>query len=185
MVSVLTDISVAYALGIYLLNLFLAFLQPKFDPSNDALDNDMEDGTAGSLPHQEGRGIPPLHPPPSRVQVLALATRAVVIAFMCSWFEVFNIPVFWPVLVMYWMILFVLTSTALPSPQRRPYYGQRLTRALYSAKADPAHDQIPLCALHDRQGPLHQEQRVRCWIGVEARGCLFFPGICITMTTKR
>ncbi len=185
MVSVLTDISVAYALGIYLLNLFLAFLQPKFDPSNDALDNDMEDGTAGSLPTKRDEEFRPFIRRLPEFKFWHSATRAVVIAFMCSWFEVFNIPVFWPVMVMYWMILFVLTSTALPSPQRRPYYGQRLTRALYSAKADPAHDQIPLCALHDRQGPLHQEQRVRCWIGVEARGCLFFPGICITMTTKR
>jgi len=37
------------------------------------------------------------------------ATRAVVLAFCCSWSEIFNLPVFWPVLVFYWFILVVLT----------------------------------------------------------------------------
>ena len=37
----------AYALGIYLLNMFLAFLSPKFDPASDAIDNEMEDGSGG------------------------------------------------------------------------------------------------------------------------------------------
>lgn len=37
------------------------------------------------------------------------ATRAVVIAFLCSWSEIFNLPVFWPVLVVYWLILVFLT----------------------------------------------------------------------------
>jgi len=35
---------VTYALGIYLLNLFLAFLQPKFDPSLEAADTAEEGG---------------------------------------------------------------------------------------------------------------------------------------------
>jgi hypothetical protein len=36
---------VAYALGIYLLNLFLAFLTPKIDPALEALENqEDEDG---------------------------------------------------------------------------------------------------------------------------------------------
>lgn len=39
------------------------------------------------------------------------ATRAVAIGFFCTWFSVFDVPVFWPVLVMYWLILFILTST--------------------------------------------------------------------------
>jgi len=40
---------VCYALFIYLLNLFLAFLQPKFDPSinEDLAEQDMEDGEPG------------------------------------------------------------------------------------------------------------------------------------------
>ena len=36
------------------------------------------------------------------------------IAFACTWFEVFNVPVFWPVLVVYWIVLFALTSEFIP-----------------------------------------------------------------------
>jgi hypothetical protein len=52
---------VTYALGIYLLNLFLAFLQPKFDPSieQDLAEQDVEEGAPGlptSSPKIGGRG---------------------------------------------------------------------------------------------------------------------------------
>lgn len=100
---------VAYALGIYLLNLFLAFLQPKFDPSNDALDQDMEDGAAGGLPTKADDEFKPFIRRLPEFKFWYWATRAIGIAFLCSWFEIFNVPVFWPVLVMYWIILFVLT----------------------------------------------------------------------------
>jgi hypothetical protein len=104
--------TVAYALGIYLLNLFLAFLQPKFDPSNEALDNEMEDGAAGTLPTKQDEEFRPFIRRLPEFKFWHSATRAVAISFLCSWFEVFNVPVFWPVLVMYWMMLFVLTSTS-------------------------------------------------------------------------
>ncbi|KAH6661094.1 retrieval of early ER protein Rer1 [Truncatella angustata] len=102
---------VAYALGIYLLNLFLAFLQPKFDPSVEALDSsmDMEDGSAGGLPTKQDEEFRPFIRRLPEFKFWHAATRAIGIGFLCSWFEVFNVPVFWPVLVMYWIILFVLT----------------------------------------------------------------------------
>lgn len=37
------------------------------------------------------------------------ATKATVIAFLCTFFEFFNIPVFWPILVMYFITLFCIT----------------------------------------------------------------------------
>ena len=37
------------------------------------------------------------------------ATKATAIAFLCSFFEFFNIPVFWPILVMYFITLFCIT----------------------------------------------------------------------------
>ncbi|KAI0114835.1 retrieval of early ER protein Rer1 [Daldinia grandis] len=100
---------VAYALGIYLLNLFLAFLQPKFDPSNELLDNEMEDGSAGGLPTKQDEEFRPFIRRLPEFKFWHEATRAITIAFTCSWFEIFDVPVFWPVLVMYWIILFVLT----------------------------------------------------------------------------
>ena len=106
--------AVAYALGIYLLNLFLAFLTPKFDPVSDAADQDMEDGSAGGLPTKNDDEFKPFIRRLPEFKFWYWATRAVTIAFMCSWFAVFDVPVFWPVLVMYWFILFFLTSKSHP-----------------------------------------------------------------------
>jgi hypothetical protein len=101
---------VAYSLGIYLLNLFLAFLQPKFDPSNEAIDNEMEDGSAGGLPTKQDEEFRPFIRRLPEFKFWYSATRAIAIGFVCTWFGIFDVPVFWPVLVVYWLILFALTS---------------------------------------------------------------------------
>ena len=36
-------------------------------------------------------------------------TRAVLIAMSCTFFSMFNIPVFWPILVLYFIVLFAIT----------------------------------------------------------------------------
>ena len=36
-------------------------------------------------------------------------TKAICIAFVMTFFSVFDIPVFWPILLLYWIVLFVLT----------------------------------------------------------------------------
>lgn len=101
---------VAYTLGIYLLNLFLAFLQPKFDPSLTQ-DEGLEDGEAGSsLPVKQDDEFRPFIRRLPEFKFWHSATRAIAIGFVCSWFTFFDIPVFWPVLVMYWLVLFFLTS---------------------------------------------------------------------------
>ncbi|KAF2457959.1 rer1 protein-like protein [Lineolata rhizophorae] len=100
---------VAYSLGIYLLNLFLAFISPKFDPSLEQ-DEGMEDGNAGgSLPTKEDQEFRPFVRRLPEFKFWHATTRAIAIGFVCSWFEIFNLPVFWPVLVVYWLILFSLT----------------------------------------------------------------------------
>jgi len=99
---------IAYCLGIYLLNLFLAFLQPKFDPGLSQ-DEGLEDGQS-SLPTKQDEEFRPFIRRLPEFKFWHSATRAIVIAFLCSWFEIFNLPVFWPVLVVYWLILFSLTS---------------------------------------------------------------------------
>lgn len=104
------QIAVAYSLGIYLLNLFLAFLQPKFDPSNEAIDNEMEDGAAGGLPTKQDEEFRPFIRRLPEFKFWYSATRAISIGFVCTFFSIFDVPVFWPVLVVYWLILFTLTS---------------------------------------------------------------------------
>lgn len=151
----------AYSLGIYLLNLFLAFISPKFDPSLEQ-DEGMEDGTAGGLPTKEEEEFRPFVRRLPEFKFWYSTTKAIAIGFLCSWFEIFNLPVFWPVLVVYWLILFGLTSKCPrggpPASLEESGTGRWLTRC--SAAADPAHDQVPLRSLHRRQDALPGRRQV-------------------------
>ncbi|KAJ9621271.1 hypothetical protein H2203_007323 [Taxawa tesnikishii (nom. ined.)] len=98
---------VAYTLGIYLLNLFLAFISPKFDPSLEQ-DEGMEEG-GSELPTKQNDEFKPFVRRLPEFKFWYSATKAVCLAFLCSWSEIFNLPVFWPVLVVYWLILVFLT----------------------------------------------------------------------------
>lgn len=138
--------TVAYSLGIYLLNLFLAFISPKFDPSIEQ-DEGMEDGSAGGLPTKQDDEFRPFVRRLPEFKFWYSATKAITLGFVCSWFSMFDLPVFWPVLVIYWLILFALTSTL-------DFDAFVIIRADFhssSATTNPAHDQIPLRALHSRQ----------------------------------
>jgi hypothetical protein len=137
---------VAYSLGIYLLNLFLAFLQPKFDPSNEAIDTEMEDGSAGGLPTKQDEEFRPFIRRLPEFKFWYSATRAITIGFVCTWFSIFDVPVFWPVLVVYWLILFALTST-FPGQEWR--LRDMLMRS--SEETDPTYDQVPIRPILDRK----------------------------------
>ncbi|KAM9431649.1 protein RER1 isoform 2-T3 [Salvelinus alpinus] len=94
---------VTYALGIYHLNLFIAFLSPKVDPS--MLDED--EGPA--LPTKQNEEFRPFIRRLPEFKFWHSATKGIVIAMICTFFEAFNVPVFWPILVMYFIMLFCIT----------------------------------------------------------------------------
>lgn len=94
--------------------MFLAFLSPKIDPSNDAIDNEMEDGSVGTLPTRQDEEFRPFIRRLPEFQFWYWATRAIFFSFVAAWIPFFDIPVFWPVLVTYWMVLFFLTSMLPP-----------------------------------------------------------------------
>jgi hypothetical protein len=143
---------VAYSLGIYLLNLFLAFLSPKFDPALEQ-DEGMEDGNASGLPTKEDQEFRPFVRRLPEFKFWYSTTKAIAIGFFCSWFEIFNLPVFWPVLVVYWLILFGLTSKC--GVRLRLVEAQSIVVSkadmISSATTDSAYDQVPLCPLHRRK----------------------------------
>ncbi|BFZ60389.1 retention in endoplasmic reticulum protein 1 [Saitoella coloradoensis] len=99
---------VCYALGIYLLNLFLAFLTPKFDPS---LEQEMQDEETeeGSLPTKAGQEFRPFIRRLPEFKFWHSATRASLFSLVASFFAIFDVPVFWPILLFYFIILFFLT----------------------------------------------------------------------------
>lgn len=101
---------VTYALGIYLLNLFIGFLSPRIDPAmTDDQDfyEDAEDGP--SLPQKADEEFKPFIRKLPEFKFWHSSFKAVVVALICTFFDAFNIPVFWPILVMYFIILFVIT----------------------------------------------------------------------------
>ncbi|ESK97312.1 rer1 [Moniliophthora roreri MCA 2997] len=103
---------VCYAHAIYLLNLLLAFLQPKFDPSlqEDLLADEIEGGGDSSpLPSQRDDEFRPFVRRLPEWQFWLSATRATIIAFLCTLSEIFDVPVYWPILVVYFFTLFALT----------------------------------------------------------------------------
>ncbi|RDB24837.1 Protein rer1 [Hypsizygus marmoreus] len=100
--------------AIYLLNLLLAFLQPKFDPSlqDDLMADEIEeggDGTASPLPSQRDDEFRPFVRRLPEWQFWLSATRATLVALFCTTSEVFDVPVYWPILVIYFFVLFALT----------------------------------------------------------------------------
>uniref|UniRef100_A0A8C6HEK5 Protein RER1 n=1 Tax=Mus spicilegus TaxID=10103 RepID=A0A8C6HEK5_MUSSI len=95
---------VTYALGIYHLNLFIAFLSPKVDPS---LMEDSDDGP--SLPTKQNEEFRPFIRRLPEFKFWHAATKGILVAMLCTFFEAFNVPVFWPILVMYFIMLFCIT----------------------------------------------------------------------------
>ncbi|TFY61717.1 hypothetical protein EVJ58_g4336 [Rhodofomes roseus] len=105
---------VCYAHAIYILNLLLAFLQPKFDPSlqEDLLADEIEGGgedMGESLPSQRDDEFRPFVRRLPEWQFWLSATRATLIALFCTFSEAFDVPVYWPILVVYFFVLFALT----------------------------------------------------------------------------
>ncbi|GBL82047.1 Protein RER1 [Araneus ventricosus] len=96
---------ITYALGIYHLSLFLAFLSPKIDPAtaDDSYD-DLPD--LPTTVHEEFRPFIRRLP---EFKFWYSATRSIFIAMFCTFFKFFNIPVFWPILLLYFIMLFCVT----------------------------------------------------------------------------
>lgn len=93
---------ITYALGIYHLNLFIAFLTPKMDPA-------MSDEDGPGLPTKINEEFRPFIRRLPEFKFWYSATKATAIAFFCTFFQMFNIPVFWPILLIYFLTLFGLT----------------------------------------------------------------------------
>ncbi|EFA10599.2 protein RER1 isoform X2 [Tribolium castaneum] len=96
---------VTYALGIYHLNLFIAFLTPKIDP---AMDFDAEEN-GPELPTRANEEFRPFIRRLPEFKFWYSVTKSTLVGLVCTFFEFCNIPVFWPILVMYFITLFCIT----------------------------------------------------------------------------
>ncbi|XP_073021273.1 protein RER1A-like [Primulina eburnea] len=92
-----------YGLGIYILQLLIAFLSPQVDPEIHQL----ADG-----PTLPTRGSDEFRPFVRRLPEFKFwhsLTKAFCFVFVLTFFSAFDVPVFWPILLFYWLILFVST----------------------------------------------------------------------------
>ncbi|CAI9115839.1 OLC1v1016842C1 [Oldenlandia corymbosa var. corymbosa] len=97
---------ITYGLGIYILQLLIAFLSPQVDPEiNELLSTD--DGP--SLPTRGSDEFRPFVRRLPEFKFWHSLTKAFFIAFVLTFFSAFDVPVFWPILLFYWLVLFVST----------------------------------------------------------------------------
>ncbi|KAL9653679.1 hypothetical protein ABK040_009155 [Willaertia magna] len=121
---------VTYGLGIYVLNLLIAFLSPKFDPEDEDEEDDEDIDLTSTLPNTTGLnrnfaagGLFGNQPPPKQdsddikpfirrlpeFKFWYSLTKAIIISLFFTSTRIFDIPVYWPILLGYWLILFIVT----------------------------------------------------------------------------
>ncbi|GER30918.1 Rer1 protein [Striga asiatica] len=91
---------VSYALGIYILNLLIGFLSPQVDP---------EFAGGPTLPTRGSDEFRPFVRRLPEFKFWYSITKAFCIAFVLTFFSMFDVPVFWPILLFYWIMLCVMT----------------------------------------------------------------------------
>lgn len=100
---------VCYTWAIFMLNMFLKFLTPKFDPS---IEQDMENESVEAGTSKMDENDEEFKPFIRRLPEFRFWLKSTVstsVAIFCSFFSIFDVPVFWPILVAYFIILFLLT----------------------------------------------------------------------------
>ncbi|CAI5487308.1 unnamed protein product [Closterium sp. Naga37s-1] len=90
---------ITYGLGIYMLNLLIGFLSPQVDPEAEG----------PVLPSKGNDEFKPFIRRLPEFKFWYAMTKAFLVAFTMTFFPIFDVPVFWPILLMYWFTLFVLT----------------------------------------------------------------------------
>lgn len=90
---------VTYALAIYLLNLLLGFLTPQSDPETEGY----------VLPVREADEYRPFQRRVDEFKFWMHSTKATILSLLATLFRVLDLPVFWPVLFIYFVLLFLMT----------------------------------------------------------------------------
>jgi len=93
---------ISYALGIYILNLLISFLSPLVDPEADTSDG-------GVLPTKADDDYKPFVRKLPEFKFWYACTKACLIALVCTFISLLNIPAFWPILLIYFIALFFVT----------------------------------------------------------------------------
>ena len=96
---------VAYGLGIFLLNNFIAFLSPLEDPASVS----NNDGPSLPVSAKDGKEFRPFTRRLPEFKFWLASTRGVLWSIVMTFFSMFDVPVFWPILLIYFFVLFFMT----------------------------------------------------------------------------
>eukprot|EP00878_Enallax_costatus_P002352 GHUV01002528.1.p1 GENE.GHUV01002528.1~~GHUV01002528.1.p1 ORF type:complete len:185 (+),score=27.85 GHUV01002528.1:88-642(+) len=91
---------VTYGLGIYNLNLLLGFITPQVDP-------ELEEGP--ELPTKSDQEFKPFVRRLPEFKFWWSSIKSLWIGMLMTFFTMFDVPVFWPILLLYWLLLFTVT----------------------------------------------------------------------------
>ena len=95
--------ALTYCIGIHFLNSFIGFISPLDDPEEDQLNNG-----DSYLPQKNNEEFRPFHRKVKEYTFWSLMFWTFLASIPMTFFEAFNIPVFWPLLLVYFILIFFL-----------------------------------------------------------------------------
>ena len=102
---------ITYALGIFNLNLLIGFISPQVDPELEG----------PALPTKSSEEFRPFVRRLPEMKFWLASTKSLLVGLACTLFPFLDIPVFWPILLFYWVLLFTMTMRK--QIQRMVKYG--------------------------------------------------------------
>lgn len=95
--------ALTYCIGIHILNSFIGFISPLEDP--DEIDGDAD----SFLPQKNSDEFRPFQRKVKEYKFWIIIFLTFFVGIIFTFFEAFNIPVFWPLLLVYFALIFFLT----------------------------------------------------------------------------
>ena len=92
-----------YCIGIHLLNSFIGFISPLEDPEEYGLNND-----DSYLPQKNDEEFRPFQRKIKEYTFWSQITITLFVAIIMTYFQAFEIPAFWPLLLVYFFLIFFL-----------------------------------------------------------------------------
>ena len=95
--------ALTYCIGIHFLNSFIGFISPLDDPEEELLNNG-----DSYLPQKNNEEFRPFQRKVKEYSFWSVMFWTFMVAIPMTFFEAFNIPVFWPLLLVYFIMIFFL-----------------------------------------------------------------------------
>ena len=95
--------ALTYCLGIHFLNSFIGFISPLDDPEENTNENE------SYLPQKNNEEFRPFQRKVKEFQFWSVMFWTLTVGIILTFFECFDIPVFWPLLLFYFIFIFILT----------------------------------------------------------------------------